>query len=102
LQVLRADAAKRLNVSVRSVAAAKVVQTRTDPAIARRVDRGEVTVALAAKLATMPAAAQAMVADLPERELRLATQRLARAAREEALADRTEAASVAIGSSSTR
>jgi hypothetical protein len=77
---------------------AKVVQTKANPAIARRVDAGELAVSLAAKLATMPQAAQELVADLPERELRLATQRLARGAREEALAERTQAASVAIGS----
>jgi hypothetical protein len=61
----KTDAATRLNVGQTTVKQARVVQERADPVIACRVEADEVPVTVAARLATMPAEAQALVAAMP-------------------------------------
>lgn len=66
-QVTQADAAKMLNVSERSVTAARKVIDTAPAEIVRAVDQGHMSVSLAAKVADLPEAAQAdIIASSPE------------------------------------
>ena len=52
--VTQASAAEMLNVSERTVRAAKVVQDKGDPELVAKVERNEVSVSAAADIATLP------------------------------------------------
>ena len=73
-KVSQSKAAKLLNVSLRSVADAKKVIERGAPELARRVDRGEIKVSLAAKVSGKPEDQQTGVAGLDPRALRSAVK----------------------------
>lgn len=62
-------AADLLNVSERSVTAARAIQRDGTPELVEALDRGRVSLAAAADLAKLPAEAQALIAALPDREL---------------------------------
>jgi hypothetical protein len=68
--VSQAAAASMLGVSERLVRSAKVVREHGPPELARRVERGEITVSLAAKVTGMPEEQQTRVAGLDPRALR--------------------------------
>ena len=61
LQTSQGDAAKLLSTSTRSVASAKKVLSEGIPELAQAVNRGDVAVSVAAKIAAMPEAQQAAV-----------------------------------------
>jgi len=63
------EAAKVFNIGVRSVKQAAVVRDHAIPELVARVDRGEVTVNLAERVARLPAERQRVMADLPSKEL---------------------------------
>jgi N6-adenosine-specific RNA methylase IME4 len=60
----RADAAKQVNVSVRSVASAAAVRDKGTPALVRAVEQGKLAVSEAAKAAELAPAEQEKVAQL--------------------------------------
>jgi Domain of unknown function DUF29/ParB-like nuclease domain len=66
----QAQAAERLAVSRRTVQYARVVREQGLPALVGRVERGEVSVSLGAKVAQMPRAQQASVVGLDQRAMR--------------------------------
>ena len=66
------------------------------PALVQRVERGEVPVSVAAKIADMPQAQQEALADANESVLRNAAKKSRRAKREHDLGDATRAASAAL------
>jgi N6-adenosine-specific RNA methylase IME4 len=97
-QVLRADAARMLNVSPRSVARAAQVRDHAVPELAQRVEDGTMAVSVAAKIAKFEPEVQRKLADEPEAKARTAVKREKRAQREQALAEATIAASQQCGS----
>jgi hypothetical protein len=72
--VLQAAAASMLGVSERLLRSAKVVREHGTPELARRVERGEIKVSLAAKVSGMPEEQQTRVAGLDPRALRSAVK----------------------------
>ena len=68
--VTRADAARMLNVSERTVATARKVQDEAPPEVARAVEAGHLSVSLAAKVADLPDEAKAEVAAAPPEKMR--------------------------------
>lgn len=98
LHISRADAAKLLNVSIRQIASAKVVRDKAVPEIVSRVERGNMAVALAEKVAAMPPEIQKVVALQTEKEARGYVKKHMRAERETAQAEATQRASEAVGS----
>jgi ParB family chromosome partitioning protein len=66
------QAAARLNVSERSVKAAKKVHREAEPEIVSAMDRGTIAVSTAAEAATLPPEAQREVAALPKKDQRAA------------------------------
>jgi hypothetical protein len=78
------EAAAKLNVSPRSVRAAKAVQEKAEPEVQRAVDAGRLSINAAAQIAELPKADQVAVMkdDRPDR----AVKKVARAHREEELA----------------
>jgi ParB family chromosome partitioning protein len=78
--VTNADAAKMLNVSERSVATARKVQDTAPPEIVRAVDRGQISVSLAAQVADLPEASQAeIIAAPPEKVKEVAREEVKKA-----------------------
>jgi hypothetical protein len=71
------QAAARLNVSRRTVQHATVVRERGIPELGRRVERGEINISLAAKVARMPEEQQTAVAVLPAGALRVTVKNAA-------------------------
>jgi N6-adenosine-specific RNA methylase IME4 len=91
-------AAKLLNVSRSTVQRAAIVRDKAAPALVARVDRGEMPVSLAAKLAVnFSEDQQRELADKPEGYLRGEVKRTVRARREQELANATIEASTALG-----
>jgi N6-adenosine-specific RNA methylase IME4 len=80
------------------VRAAKVVQEKAAPELAKRVEAGQVSVSLAAKVAALPKKVQVTLSDATESVLRGAVKKHQRAQRETELGARTVAASEALGS----
>ena len=92
------DAAKLLNVSRSTVQRAAMVRDNAAPELAARVERGEMPVSLAAKLAAnLSEEQQRELAHKPEAFLRGAVKRTVRATRELALASATIETSTALG-----
>lgn len=91
-------AAKVMNVSSHSAQHARDVYRGGSPALVKRVERGEVAVSVAAKVARMTPEKQAAVVNLPEPELRGAVKKSVRSDREQALAKATQMASEELGS----
>lgn len=83
--VKQSDAAKMFNIGTRTVKQAAVVRDRAIPELVARVDRGEVTVNLAERLANMPTEQQREVVDLPSKALVGVAKRFAREERMEEL-----------------
>ena len=91
-------AAKLLNVSRSTLQRAAIVRDNAAPALVARVERGEMPVSLAAKLAVnFSEDQQRELADKPEAVLRGEVKRTVRARREQALANATVEASTALG-----
>lgn len=86
-----------LNVSRRTVASAAAVRDHGTRELVQRVERGEVAVSIAAKVAGLSAEEQAKVAGEDEAKLRGVVKKMRRAQRERELADRTRRASEALG-----
>jgi N6-adenosine-specific RNA methylase IME4 len=84
LHVPRADAAKRLNVSSRTVASAAAVRDRASPELIQAVERGDIAVSVAAGLATASEEFQRQAVAKPDRAHVLVKQ-AARAERESEL-----------------
>jgi len=97
LRLDRDEAARMLNVSPRSVCSAAAVRAHGTPELVLRVERGEVAVSIAAKVAELPPEVQAKVAGENEATLRGVAKKTRRAQRERELADRTRRASEALG-----
>lgn len=97
LPVTQSEAARLLNLSECSVRSAREVQERRVPELAGRVERGEIAVSLASKVAAMPKPKQAEVVALPERQLRGAVKQALRSEQEQALAEATRHASEQCG-----
>ena len=96
--ITQPDAAKLLNVSRSTVQRAAIVRDKAAPHLAARVERGDMHVSLAAKLATnLSDEQQRELADKPEAYLRGAVKRTVRDRREQALASATIEASAALG-----
>jgi ParB-like chromosome segregation protein Spo0J len=92
------DAAKMLNVSRSTVQRAAIVRESAAPELTARVERGDVHVSLAAKLAAnLSKEQQRELSDKPEAFLRGAVKRATRARREQTLANATLEASTALG-----
>jgi N6-adenosine-specific RNA methylase IME4/ParB-like chromosome segregation protein Spo0J len=91
-------AAELLGVDRRTVQFAKTVQDDAIPALAARVDAGEVAVSVVAQIAELPRNEQDALAEAPEAVLRNAGKAAKRGRRERALAATTRAVSAAIGS----
>ena len=85
LHVPRADAAKRLNVSSRTVASAAAVRDRATPELIKAVEQDKIAVSVAAELATASEAIQRQAVAEPGRAHVLVKQ-AARAGRESELA----------------
>ena len=81
--VSQADAAQMLNVSERSVRAAKVVQADAAPELAAKVEAGAVSVSAAADVAKLPKAEQVQIVARGEKEILEAAKQI-RAGRAEA------------------
>lgn len=92
LQVSRAEASRLLNVSPRTVASAAVVRAHGTTALVQAVEKGNIPVSVAEKLARLPAATQQAAVTTPD-SARHVAKRARRAARETELADRATAAS---------
>jgi N6-adenosine-specific RNA methylase IME4/ParB-like chromosome segregation protein Spo0J len=84
-KVSQAEAAKRLNVSERSVTSAALVENKASPDLVHAVEQGKIAINLAAKLATASEAVQRQAAAEPERA-RVPAKQSARAEREAELA----------------
>lgn len=97
LHISRKAAAAMMGVSERTVAAGAIVRDKGVPKLARRVERGEIAVSVAAKIAQMPKQEQERVAGDDEASLRGAAKRHARAKKETALAEATVQASKKLG-----
>jgi N6-adenosine-specific RNA methylase IME4 len=96
--ITQPDAAVLLNISRSTIQRAAIVRDRAVPELAGRVERGDISVALAAKLATkLSQEQQRELADKPEPILRGAVKREVRTQREKALASATARASAALG-----
>lgn len=93
----QADAATKLQVSTRSVADAKKVRDQGTPELIGRVERGDLGVALAAKVAALPEEKQKAVLAQDDDDVRGFLKRERRAARESALAESTRTASEQLG-----
>ena len=91
LHVLRADAARLLNVSTRTVASASVVRDKGSPELIEAAEQGAISVSLAAKVAELPAAEQRAAVAAPKKAVG-AVKRFRRARRQAELADATEQA----------
>lgn len=87
--VAQSGAADMLNVSERSVRAARTVQSEAVPALAKTVEKGEVSVSAAATVAKLPPAVQEIVAAEPEQVAVVA--KVVRTGNPEPLADLREA-----------
>lgn len=96
-EVDQPTAANMMNVSGRSLRSAKTVNEGVIPDIVARVDRGEVSVATASKLAKLPRSEQQKLVNASESELQGAAKKLGREARDQALIDATNEASRQLG-----
>ena len=97
LRLSRDEAARMLHVSPRSVCSAAAVRDHGTPELVQRVERGEVAVSIAAKVAELSAEQQAKLAGEDEAKLRGVAKKIRRAQRERELADRTRRVSEALG-----
>jgi len=91
-------AAKVMNVSAVGIERARAVYKTGSPDLVGRVNRGEVAVSVAAKVARMPQEQQAKVVNLTEPQLRGSVKKFERAKRESDLGEDTRKASKALGS----
>jgi ParB-like chromosome segregation protein Spo0J len=95
--ITQAEAARLLNVSRSTVQRAATVRDNAAPALANRVQRGDIPVSLAAGLAAnLSEEQQRELASPPEAVLRGAVKRVVRARREQALDSATAQASAAL------
>ena len=78
----QADVARKFNVSERNVNSAKRVQTKGVPSLVQAVERGEVPVSLAAKIAELPKTDQPNLVNADSATLRNAFKKPERAKRE--------------------
>jgi N6-adenosine-specific RNA methylase IME4 len=83
-RVSQADAAKKLNVSTRSVATARVVKQKAEPEVVKAVEDGNLSLNAAAKIAELSKKEQAAVMADPAPEK--AVKKVARANKEKELA----------------
>lgn len=90
-------AARLLNVSPDTGQEAKRVLTGGVPELVSRVDKGEVSVSIAAKVARMPKKEQSELAKMAPAQLRGEVKKARRAEREKALAEATRKASESLG-----
>lgn len=94
-KVAQADAARRLNVSPRTVSDAVKVKTQAEPEIARAVEHGKLAVSAAAQAATLPVEQQRKVAEEAEaghaNVVRTVIKRESRVIRERELGERQRA-----------
>ena len=95
--LVESEAAEMMNVSTMSVKSAHKVREDGIPELVKRVERGEVTVSVAEKVARMPPERQKEVVDLPVAELRHVVKKDRRERRMETLHDATRKASEGIG-----
>jgi N6-adenosine-specific RNA methylase IME4/ParB-like chromosome segregation protein Spo0J len=89
--------ASMLNTSTRSIRRATAVRIKGTPELIHRVERGDITVATAAKVAELPKVEQQKLTNADEGELRGAVKKARRATRETELAEATAVASRKLG-----
>ena len=97
LHLARADAARIVNVSTRTVADAKKVRDKGTKELVEAVEQGKVAVSLAAKVAELPKDQQRKLVNADEGELRGAVKKARRADRDAELAAKTKVVSQQLG-----